>query len=79
MGTQSAVGGGLVVVELFSGLSAREPPVDRRPFLVDVPVPSLGFPLQDAQFWNSTPAQTLPRVQAEFDLRLVEQLPCLGV
>ncbi len=63
---------GWLVLEHLSGLLPREAPVDLRPLLVGLAVPSLGFPLQFSQIWNPARAQTLPREQAEFDLRLIE-------
>jgi hypothetical protein len=51
---------------------SREPPVDLGPFPVGFAIPSLGFPLKRCQIRNPARAQTLPRVQAEFDLCLIE-------
>lgn len=69
-GLPMAVGG--LVTEQLPGLLSREPPVDLGPLLVGLPVPGLGFPLQCLQIRNSSRAQTLPRVEAELDLRLIE-------
>ena len=63
---------GRLVPEQMPGLLSREPPVDLGPLVVGLPVPGLGFPLQRTQIRNSSRAQTLPRVEAEFDLRLIE-------
>ena len=41
-------------------------------------VSSLGFLLQLGQIRNPPPAQTLPRVRAQFDLRLIEPASVLG-
>src|ERR1019366_5841549 len=58
--------------EQLPGLLSREPPVDPGPFPVGLSVPGLGFPLQRFQIRNPSLAQTLPRVQAEFNLCLIE-------
>src|SRR5579862_5005841 len=68
----SAAAVGLLVFEQLSRLFTREPPVDLRPFPAGRAVPSLGFLLQLRQIRNPPRAQTLPRVEAEFYLRLVE-------
>jgi len=39
---------------------------------------AVGLSLQKPQIQEPPGAQTLPRVQAQFDLRLIEPLPCLG-
>ena len=59
-------------MEQLPGFLSREPPVDLGPLLVGLPVPGLGFPLQRLQIRNPSRAQTLPRVEAEFDLCLIE-------
>ena len=67
------------VLEYLSGLLPREPPVDLRPLLVGPTVPGLGFVPQLLQIRNSPFSQTLPRVQAEFDFRLIEPSAVCGV
>ena len=67
-----ATAAGRLVLEHLPGLLSREPPVDLGPFLIGLPVPGLGFPLQRCQIRNPPRAQTLPREHAEFDLRLIE-------
>ena len=74
----SAAAVGLLVFKQLSRLLTREPPVDLGPFLVGPAVPSLGFLLQLRQIRNSPCTQTLPSVQAQFDLRLVETASMLG-
>ena len=71
-GGSLAPAAGRLVLEQLPGLLSREPPVDPGPLLVGPPVPGLGLPLQRFQIRNPSRAQTLPRVQAEFDLRLIE-------
>src|ERR1035437_2844006 len=66
---------GRLVLEHLPSLLSREPPVDLGPFLVGLPLPCLGFPLQRRQIRNPPRAQTLPREHAEFDLRLIEPTP----
>src|ERR1035437_9309524 len=67
-----ATAAGRLVLEHVPGLLSREPPVDLGPFLIGLPVPGLGFPLQRCQIRNPPRAQTLPREHAEFDPRLIE-------
>jgi hypothetical protein len=61
-----------LVAEGPAGLASRELPVDRRSLAVGLAVPCSGFPLQEPQIQEPSGAQTLPRVQAQFDLRLIE-------
>ena len=70
--SRSAVVARRFVLEHLSGLLPREPPVDLRPALVGPTIPSLGLPLQLSQIRNPAFTQTLTRVQAEFDFRLIE-------
>ena len=63
---------GRLVLEYLPGLLSREPPVDLGPLPIGLPVPDLGFPLQRLQIRNPPRSQTLPRVEAEFDLCLIE-------
>jgi len=69
---------GRFVLEHLASLLPREPPVDLRPLLVGPPVPSLGLPLQPSQIRNPAFAQALPRVEAEFDFRLIEPASVFG-
>jgi len=74
----SAAGFGLAVFEQLSRFFTCEPPVDLRPFPVGRAIPGLGFLLQLRQIRDPARAQTLPRVHAEFDLRLVEPASVFG-
>src|SRR5471032_1940760 len=47
---------GRFVLEHLPGLLSREPPVDLGPFLIGLPVPSPGFPLQRCQIRNPSRA-----------------------
>ena len=76
--SRSAVVARRFVLEHLSGLLPREPPVDLRPALVGPTIPSLGLPLQLSQIRNPAFTQTLTRVQAEFDFRLIEPASVFG-
>jgi hypothetical protein len=65
-------------VKRLAGLLAGERPVDLDPPAVGLTVPDPRFPLQGAQIRYPPLAQTLPGVEAEFDLRLVQPASVLS-
>src|SRR5450756_1555625 len=74
----SAVRARLPIVERLPGLPARELPVDLGPPTVGLAVPGPRFRLQRVQVRYPSLAEALPRVQAEFDLRLIQPASVFG-
>src|SRR6516225_8225202 len=60
------------IAEFRACFSAGKAPVDGYPITVHSPAPSSGFPPQVVQRGDSSPSQTLPGEQADFDLCLIE-------
>jgi hypothetical protein len=62
----------VLAVELSSGLSAVESPVDFHPAAIGAPVPCPGFSGQTGQVCDPALPQTLAGEQTDLDLRLVQ-------
>src|SRR3989442_12521188 len=66
------------IAEFRASFSAGKAPVDGYPITVHCPAPSSGFPPQVVQRWDSSPSQTLPAEQADFDLCLIKPVAAGG-
>ena len=67
-----------LIAKRLASLAPRKLPVDRRSLAVGLAIPRCGLSLQEPQIQESPGAQTLPRVQAQFDLRLIEPASMFG-
>jgi len=75
---RAASTGRLLIAKGLASLTPRKLPVDRRSLAVGLVIPCSGLPLQEPQIQEPPGAQTLPRVQAQFDLRLIEPASMFG-